>query len=362
MAEIDRANLKGMMIMEKKQFKHDPRQKYLKAAAVILAAAIVISAFCACSKGGGYPHSASYELNDMPGFSDGLANDYEKPQEGQEDSAGQKVNEKLIKRVEINAETLKFDEAKNDILEQVSLAGGYISNSRIAGGERYGYDRRTLKSAELEIRIPQEKLDTFLKEVGGRINVYSSQEKITDATETYYDIQARLDTLNSKKEALSGMLEKAENTSQLLDIQEKLYQTIAEIESYKARLLVIDSQVNYSTVYLKLYEVETYTHVEEESFGKRVANSFKEGWKGFADGWKNFAVWFVGALPGLIVFAAFVVAAVFIIRALVKKSQKKAAQRAEELRKMREMNQYQNPEPNQNQYQYQNQGPVNPQQ
>jgi hypothetical protein len=309
-------------------------KKLIKSFAVMFAAAILLFALCSCSQAHKQEGYANYDLNDMPGFSDSLANEYEKPQEG---SSNSKVNEKLIKQVDIAAETLKFDEAKNDILELVSRTGGYISNSKITGGERYEYGRMSSRSAEYEIRIPQENLDAFLKEVGGRINIYASQEKVTDATETYYDIQARLETLNSKREALNEMLAKAETTSQLLDIQEKLYQTIGEIESYKARLLVIDSQVAYSTVYLKLYEVEVYTQVEEEPFGKQISESFKEGWAAFVEGWKNFAIWFVGALPGLIVFAVFVVATVFIIRGIVKKSRKKAAMRAEEARKVRDL-------------------------
>ena len=310
--------------------RHEAGRNWIRVPAAILMAVILVFAFCSCAKHGYYNYAGDSGYNNEPGFSHSGTSEYEDPQSAQEGSEA-KVNEKLIKEVNIAAETLKFDEAKNDILEQVSKAGGYISNSKISGGERLEYSK-TLRSAEFEIRIPQEKLSEFLKEVGGRINIYSSQEKVTDATETYYDIQARLDTLNSKKTALTEMLEKAENVSQIIDIQDKLYDTIAEIEAYTARLKVIDSKVAYSTVFLKLNEVEVYTQTEEEPFGKQIANSFRDGWAAFVDWWKDFAVWFVGALPGLLLFAAFVVAAIFIIRAIVKKSNKKAAERAEAAR------------------------------
>lgn len=310
--------------------RHEAGRNWIRVPAAILMAVILVFAFCSCAKHGYYDHLSDSGYNNEPGFSHGNVSEFEQPQSAQEGSEA-KVNEKLIKEVDIAAETLNFDEAKNDILEQVSKAGGYISNSKISGGERLEYNK-TLRSAEFEIRIPQENLSEFLKEVGGRINIYSSQERVTDATETYYDIQARLDTLNSKKTALTEMLEKAEDVSQIIDIQDKLYDTIADIEAYTARLKVIDSKVAYSTIYLKLNEVEVYTQTEEESFGTRIANSFRNGWAAFVDGWKDFTVWFVGALPGLLLFAAFVVVAIFILRAIVKKSNKKAAERAEAAR------------------------------
>ena len=336
---------------------------------LILAALLMLCAFfvfTACSQK--HYSEMSDDYKPQSGFAD---SDYEAPslnaKTGEQDD-NSKINEKLIKEVTLSAETLEFDEARKDISDKIAEYGGYVSKSNVEGeskfrvsSSRYVQSRR----ATYEIRIPAENLDAFLSGIESRINIYSSNEKVTDATETYYDIQARLETLESKKEALNEMLAKAENVSQLLDIQDKLYQTISEIESYKARLQVIDSKVSFSTVYLTLYEVEVYTPTEEESFGTRVKESFTEGWENFVEGWQNFTVWFVGALPGLLLFAAIALAIFLIIRGIIKKKRKNALKKAEQIRRAseeRQQNAYRENIPAMNQPIYGNVNPGIPQQ
>jgi large-conductance mechanosensitive channel len=307
------------------------RKSFFKILIALFAVVCALVVFASCSQSHKYGQEGI--LSDKPGFSDsGFANEVNADKT--ESDANSKVNEKLIKEVSISAETLAFDDALKDISDAVKAAGGYVSNSTVNQGSKsqyYGRGYVRARYAEYEIRIPAENLDGFLKGIEGQININSSSEKVTDATETYYDIQARLETLNSKKDALNEMLSKAENVNQLLDIQDKLYQTISEIESYKARLMVIDSKVSFSTVKLTLTEVEVYTPSEEESFGTRVKESFKEGWENFVEGWQNFTVWFVGALPGLLLFVLIALAVFLIIRGIIKGKRKKAAKRAEEI-------------------------------
>ena len=42
----------------------------------------------------------------------------------------------------------------------------------------------------------------------------------------------------------------------------------------------------------------------EPTFGERVAEAFTESWKSFAEGCQNFAVWFVYAVPTILIIAA----------------------------------------------------------
>jgi hypothetical protein len=147
----------------------------------------------------------------------------------------------------------------------------------------------------MTLRIPAEKLDAFLSEVGGLLHITSQRANVQNVTNEYYDIEARLNVLESERAVYETMLQNAKTTSEMLSIRDRLYNVIEEIEAYKTRLRVLESQVAYSTVHLSLSEVVEYSKVTEQdaSFGDRICDAFWTGWYSFVDNSEDFAVWFV---------------------------------------------------------------------
>ena len=237
-------------------------------------------------------------------------------------------NGKIIRNVVLRGETKDFDTALETLKNRIAENGGYVEKSDVTGGESIGSNRKSSRNAVYTIRIPAEKLDNFLEKTEDMLNIISSSESTTDVTLEYYDIEARMKTLEAKKAALEKMLEQAETLSDIRTLQDDLYQVIGEIESYRSRLNVIDSKVNYSTVELTVTEVIEYTEVqvEEPTFGERISTTFIKTWRGFWEFCQDLAVFFVGAMPVLLVFALIGVG-VFLIVHLVKRRNRKRLER-----------------------------------
>ena len=180
------------------------------------------------------------------------------------------------------------------------------------------------------LRVPSEKLDSFLGKVGGLINVVREESTKSNVTTEYYDIVSRMNVLQSEKAVYEKMLAGTKDITQLLEIERRLYDTIAEIEAYKTKLNLYDSKVAYSTVTISLSEVVEYssTTSTKATFRERISKAFKESWRDFAVGCKNFAVWFVYAFPTILVIAAIVIPTIVILNACTNSGKKKKKQAA----------------------------------
>ncbi len=210
---------------------------------------------------------------------------------------------KIIKTVNMTAETKEYDKAIGDINQAIATYGGYVESSGTSGKsyDNYGTFRR---HASFVIRIPAENLDAFLGGLTEILNVTDNRAAINDVSGKYYDIVSRLETLNAEKDALMAMYEKAETIDYMLQVQQRLYDVIEEIEAYTTTLNYYDGQVSYSTVNLSLNEVVEFTDVSDPiTYGERMAEAFKDSWKDFAKGCQDFSIWFVGAIPTLLVLA-----------------------------------------------------------
>ena len=117
--------------------------------------------------------------------------------------------------------------------------------------------------------------------------------------------------------------------SNMLKVQERLYDVIEEIEALQTKLNLYDGRVAMSTVNLSLNEVIVYTEVVEPdpTFGERIGEAFRESWADFGEGCQDFAVWFVEAFPTLLVLVVIHGGIFLIIYTSVKRGQKKRAAR-----------------------------------
>ena len=230
---------------------------------------------------------------------------------------------KIIKTVNMNAETKQYDQAISAIADVIAAQGGYIESSSTNGKSynNYGTYRRY---ASYTIRIPAENLDAFLGGIGEFLNVTNNNSSQNDVSGKYYDIVSRLETLNAEKAALTAMYEKAESIDYMLQVQQRLYDVIEEIEAYTTTLKYYDGQVSYSTVRLEVHEVIEYTDVTDPvTYGERMAETFKDSWKDFAEGCQDFSIWLVGAIPTLLVIAVIGGAVAGIVVLILRADHKK---------------------------------------
>ena len=240
---------------------------------------------------------------------------------------GETTGRKLIRNVDMDVETESFDALLASAQSQAEELGGYIESSSISNSS-YASSTSAARSARLTARIPSEKLDGYLAGISKQSNVTRKSESTEDVTLQYVDLQSHKKALLAEQESLLSMMEQAESIEDIIAINEQLTDVRYQIESMESQLRTFDNQVSYSTVYLYIDEVKTYTQTEEQTRLQRMAGGFVNSLKGIGNGFLDFCVSFVIALPYLVVWAVIIVVFILLIRLIVKKSKKSSEKRA----------------------------------
>ena len=231
-------------------------------------------------------------------------------------------SQKLIKTLRISMETLEFEDSLSKLNSLIFEAGGYVESSTVGG---QSYNSRSRRSAQFVIRVPADRLDQTEAALSQLGNVTSSTSEVSDVTLKWADTESRIKALETQRDSLMAMLEKAENLSDLLQIQDHLTEVEYQLESYASQLRVLENQVSYATIRLNLEEVKIYTEEEPETFGQRISRTFKDSLRSVGEFFTDLAVFLVGNLPALICWAVFIVLVILGIRKISRNSRKKKA-------------------------------------
>ncbi len=236
---------------------------------------------------------------------------------------------KIIRNASLSLETKRYDDALTAVNQLVAQFGGYVESSQSYGTslESSGGER----SANFTLRIPAEALDSFIAGIEGSgdiFNITDKNEYANDITSTYYDVEARLNSLLTQEERLLSMLEGATELQYMLQLEQTLADVRYQIESYYSQIKRYDSQVALSTVNLHLREVIEYQPVVrvQRTYLERLGDAFVDSWEDFVRGLQNFSISIVYMLPGLVIFAVIVIVIVIILRHAIKKSIKQRQQ------------------------------------
>ncbi len=177
----------------------------------------------------------------------------------------------------------------------------------------------------MTIRIPEDKLDLFLKEVTNISNVVRRSEKVKDVTLTYVDLSSHKEALETEQDRLLELLEKAESVEDIITIQRRLSDVRYQIESMESQLRTYDNQISYSTVYLEIDEVKELTPVKEETVWEQISGGFVDSLKSLKDGFVEIVVWVAVNSPFLVIWAAVIVVFVLLVKNSAKKNKVKKA-------------------------------------
>lgn len=234
----------------------------------------------------------------------------------QSGSASLPEGRKWIITIDMNVETDDLDVLMADLDQKINSLGGYVEDQNIHNGSNYS--SRRYRSANLTIRIPDEKVDQFTSEISGLANVVSQNLRREDITLKYVATSSRVTALETEEARLLELLAEADNMTDLLEIEARLTDVRYELENYASQLRLYDNQIDYATIYLNIEEVQEYTPVEEPTFFERIKNTFADSLEGLGDGILNITVFLVGNSPYLLTFGVLA----FVIVLLAKRSRK----------------------------------------
>lgn len=229
---------------------------------------------------------------------------------------------KVIRTVHMSCESTEYEESAAFIIDTLAAFGGYVEESAFEGTTQKQNGRR---SAKYVMRVPAEKLDEFLSALHASdgIHILSEQSSSNEITAAYYDTVTRIATLNAEKDSLTAMLAgftDYKDISAMLEVQQRLYDVIEEIEALQTQLNLYDSKVAMSTVTLSLSEVLTLTPEEEPSFSERIGSAFTESWQNFSEVCQGLAVAIVYVFPALVIPLAGL--SIILIVSAIRKSKK----------------------------------------
>ena len=313
--------------------------KKLRKIGVVLCALVIGLSFTACGGSGSYSSYSSKSDNAAPA-SYSAEEAYVEGEYGYDDysnGTGTQMNQdkfqdnrKLIKTYNLDVETEDFDGFMAALEAKVYELSGYFESINTYNGSRYSMSGKALKNSSLTIRIPASNGQAMLDMLGEKANITNQSLSVDDVTLSYVDIESRKKTYEAELDRLLQFLESAETIEDMITVEDRITELRYMLESMESQLRTYDNKVDYTTFYLSINEVQIYTEPDPETYGERLGRSFKDGLNNVIDGFKNFLVGFLGALPGLVVFAVVVLAIFFIVRAIVRASKKKEAKKRSE--------------------------------
>lgn len=229
------------------------------------------------------------------------------------------TDRKIVYTASMRMESTRFDDARAALLAAVEDCGGYLESTDQSGSAKEGS-----RWVSYAVRVPAVKYTAFLEQAGQAGSVLNLNESAQDITLEYVDVQARLESLESKKARLEALADKAETTADLLEIENQLTEVQYQLESYTRQMKVMDNQVDYCTVDISLREVATLTPTGV-SFGERIADAFTGGWTAFAAFVQDAVVAIIYNLPLLIIFGILAAVLVPVLRKRRQNKRRKAA-------------------------------------
>ena len=157
----------------------------------------------------------------------------------------------IIRTGEISLVVDDIVETMDGIAEMVDSFDGYVVSSRVYGEEKDMKGR-------MSIRVPDDKFDVALAELGGlAVRVESESTDSRDVTEEYIDLEARLNNAEATENQYLSLLEKAEEVEDILRIYDSLSRVRNEIEQIKGRMQYLERTTSMSLISIRLEPAAT---------------------------------------------------------------------------------------------------------
>jgi hypothetical protein len=345
--------------MENGIMKEINRGRWLKVAAVLLIALMVVS-LAACSGSGkssggsaydsaanaGAPAAAPYA---PPSYSDQLypsadspiyvdvaeapmavmdgsgGGDYDYDYEeakagaGAGESAGTvetaaQSGRKITFSASYSIETKRFDEDYGRIEALVGKSNGYIASENTDAHSYYSGSQG--RSSYFSLRIPIGEYDTFLADVEGVGDVVNKSKSSQDLTSQYFDTESRIELLEMRKARLIEYIETAEDPDVIIEFERELTNVLYDLDSYQGTKRGLDQLVDYATVDVNLYEVITAETIgkDGEPLGERAQDAFSMSLTGVGTFLRDTAVFFAGAAPVIVLIVVIVIIIWLIVK------------------------------------------------
>ena len=201
-----------------------------------------------------------------------------------------------------------------DPLVAADRAAGIVNNAggRVDARNETAPQGRDGGSASLTLRIPGDRLDGVVNDLGALGTVDHFATEARDVSTEVTDLDAKISTLRASTDRIQGLLLKAESIADIITLENELASRQAELQSLEAQQRGLHDQVSMSTIDLSLTTEPVVV----------VDDSPRSFWDGLVSGWNALVAFLSGVLvvvgvllPWLALVALVAVPVVIAVRA-----------------------------------------------
>jgi hypothetical protein len=228
---------------------------------------------------------------------------------------------KIIKKSNISMQTDNYDNSMKAINQLITTSSAMIVKMQENQGNNY-YDimkapDSKLRSVDMTIKVYKDKFEEFNTEMKKIANVTSYYEEAQDISSSYSDIESKIASYKLQEAQLNELLKKATAAKDLLEISNQTQSVIQQREYLQRQKASYDNQIEYSTVTLRLVEVQS-VEIKEKSTFSRIQDTFISSLVQMKEIFINIVMFIVYIIPYIIVLAI-IILLIYIINKLKRK-------------------------------------------
>lgn len=225
--------------------------------------------------------------------------------------------------VATGSSTVEVDDVRAaiaQITDAAAAAGGYVESSQVGSGGmpiiplEGNVSQPAAASGWITVRIPAEALSSVMDGLSAVGDVTANSVNRSDVTEQTVDLRARVAAGEASVARLTELMAQAASVSDLIAAESALSERQAQLDSDRAVLKSIESQVAMSSLSVQLNERTTTVTADPAGFGDGLV----AGWNGLV-ATLNGVVIGLGFLLPWIAVAAVAVLIVWGVRRIVRK-------------------------------------------
>ena len=209
----------------------------------------------------------------------------------------------LIKKAEMSVVVKSIDTSTKSVTDIVKKQQGDILGFQ----NQKPPDSSVRQTATVDIRVPQERLETTLDALAKLGTVQNRGLTAEDVTTQLVDNEARLKNLRKSEEMVLKIMERSGSVGDVLKASQELSNIRESIEQIDAQLKSLRNQVAYSTISLTLEAAVSAQQDPEPSLGLRVQETWGKATHSVGEvtlGLFALSIWLLAFSPYLVLIGA----------------------------------------------------------
>lgn len=209
----------------------------------------------------------------------------------------------LIKKAQLSLVVKSLDASSKSVTNIVEKQQGDILGFQ----NQKPPDSSVRQTASVQIRVPQERLETTLEALAKLGTVENRSLTAEDVTNQLVDSEARLRNLRKSEEMVLKIMERSGSVGDVLKVSQELSNIRESIERIDAQLKSLRNQVAYSTISLTLQTAVSAQQTPEPSLGLRVQETWGKATHSVGEltlGLFGLGIWLLAYSPYLLLIGA----------------------------------------------------------